>query len=171
MLPSFCGHHLDGSRRANSSAEVKLYKVKEQGWGWVWVFPEATQDWQSLASGPLHMLFPSHESPLPAHISGCPIPLPLLNLSSHIAFAVGLPWPHYFLFSFFGYPKAYGVPWPGIRSSCNCNFRHTCSNARSFNPLCQVRGQTCILVQRHCWSHCATAGTPWPHYFKISPHL
>ena len=37
----------------------------------------------------------------------------------------------------------------------------SCSNSKSFNPLCQARNQTCVLaLQTHCWSRCATAETP-----------
>ena len=54
----------------------------------------------------------------------------------------------------------------GSDLSQNCELCHSCSNARSFNPLCQAQARTCALVlQRHHWSHCATAGNPYLELF------
>ena len=44
----------------------------------------------------------------------------------------------------------------------HCSF----GNARSFNPLCQARNQTCIL--KHC--HCATAGSPVSIFKECCQH-
>ena len=59
---------------------------------------------------------------------------------------------------------AWHVEFPGEGSdpSHSCNLCYSCSNARSFNPLCQARDQTCVLVpQRHYGSHCTTVtGVP-----------
>ena len=64
-------------------------------------------------------------------------------------------------FFFFGCPMAYGVPRPGINLSRSCNLHHSCGNAGSFNPLSPAGDRTCILaLQRCCWSHCVTTGTP-----------
>ena len=61
----------------------------------------------------------------------------------------------------FGFPKAFGVPRPGIRSNLRCS----CGTTRSFNPLCQARDQTCILaLQRHHQYHCTTLGTLHLHF-------
>ena len=50
-----------------------------------------------------------------------------------------------------------------------CNLCYSCSNARSFNPLCRAGDGTCIPVLQSCHrSHCATAGTPlYPSLFTL----
>ena len=64
----------------------------------------------------------------------------------------------FFFFSFFRHPMAYEVPRPGDQIQVlHCS----CGNARSFNPLCLTKDQTCLLVQqRRFQSCCAIAGTP-----------
>ena len=52
------------------------------------------------------------------------------------------------------------LPW-AKDLSCSCNLHHSCSNARSFNPLCQASDRICILVlRRHYLSHCTTVRLP-----------
>ena len=52
-------------------------------------------------------------------------------------------------------------PGQGSNTSYSCDLHRSCSNARSFNPLCWAGDWTCILVLQRCrWSHCVTAGTP-----------
>ena len=54
-------------------------------------------------------------------------------------------------------PVAYGNSWPGTEFE----LYHSCSNARSFKPLCWAGDGTCVLMlQRHSQSYCATVGTP-----------
>ena len=81
-------------------------------------------------------------------------------ISSH-AFYLFLNVSFFFFFPIFGFPKAFGVPRPGIRSNLRCS----CGNTRSFNPLCQARDRTCILaLQRHHQYHCTTLGTLHLHF-------
>ena len=87
-----------------------------------------------------------------------------------------LPWPAYslgpmclcpnfpFLIFFFSFlatlPQMEFQSQGSDRSHC-CNLCSSCSSAGSFNPLCQAKDRTCLsALQRCCWSHCATAGTP-----------
>ena len=58
-------------------------------------------------------------------------------------------------------PTQWHMEFLGQGSDPHCS----CSNAGSFNPLCWTRDRTCIQVlQRHCRSCCATAGTPSQHF-------
>ena len=52
----------------------------------------------------------------------------------------GLVW-----FGFVAAPTAYGSSWAreGLNPSRSCDLHHSCSNARSFNPLCQAEDGTC----------------------------
>ena len=69
-------------------------------------------------------------------------------------------------FFFIGHPLEYGVPGQGLDLSHSCNLCCSCGNIRSFNPPCQTRNQTHILVLQRCLqSHFATAGTPDCCYF------
>ena len=77
-----------------------------------------------------------------------------------------LPLGHFFFF-FLDRLTAYGVgvPGPGTRQgsdpSHTGNVCHSCSNAGSFNLLCEVGDWTCVLMlQRWCQSLCTTGGTP-----------
>ena len=70
----------------------------------------------------------------------------------------------FFLFFFF-----LAAPWrmeflgQGSDLSHRYNLCRTCSNTRSFNPLCRAGDPTNILaLQRHCRSHDATVGTLVP---------
>ena len=67
----------------------------------------------------------------------------------------------YIFFSFLATPRH--IEFPDQRSdlSCSCNLCHSCGNTRSFNPLRWTGDQTFILgLQRCCWSHYTTVGTP-----------
>ena len=72
-------------------------------------------------------------------------------------------------FFFFGCPMAHGVPEQWSDLSQSCELWLSCGNIRSYNPLCLARARTCILVlQRHCWTHWATAGTPVSQFLSQS---
>ena len=61
-------------------------------------------------------------------------------------------WPLHSMWQFLG---------QGSLPSRLCHLCRTCGSTRCFNPRCWVRNWTCILaLQRHCQSHCTTAGTP-----------
>ena len=72
----------------------------------------------------------------------------------------------FFFFFFWPPPRHMEFPGQGSDLSCRCNL--CCSNTSSFNPLCQARDQTCVLVPpiplRHSgnsycslilWVHCS----------------
>ena len=60
----------------------------------------------------------------------------------------------------------------GSDLSRSCDLCHSFGSAGSFNPLCQARNLTCILaLQRHCWSHCTTTGTPRNYFCRFSVSL
>ena len=62
---------------------------------------------------------------------------------------------------------AYKVPRPGIRSKLQFSPKPQLQQCQIFNPLCQARDQPCIpVLPRHCWSHCATMGTPICRIFE-----
>ena len=68
----------------------------------------------------------------------------------------------FFFFSFFGYPVAYGISWPGIRSEQECShIPQPC--AIMPDPLTHSAGlgieSESLVQQRCCQSHCAAAGT------------
>ena len=70
----------------------------------------------------------------------------------------------FFFFSFFSFlacTMAYGVPGPGVNLSWSCNLYHSCSNVRSLTH-CPWPGieLSSLPLQRHCFSHCTTVGTP-----------
>ena len=53
----------------------------------------------------------------------------------------------------------------GLNSSRNCNLCHSCGNARSFNPLYQVRDRTHTSISTRAaivrfLTHCTTVGIP-----------
>ena len=60
------------------------------------------------------------------------------------------------LFFFLFWPPPWHVEFQGQGSDPS----HSYSNARSFNPLCWARDQTCVpVLQRHHQSHCTTSET------------
>ena len=62
-----------------------------------------------------------------------------------------------FLFCFLVVPWHIEFPDQGSDPSCSCNLCH----CWILHPLGWARDRTCIpALQRHCQSHCATAGTP-----------
>ena len=71
----------------------------------------------------------------------------------------------FYPFSFLAAPWHMEFPGQGSEPSHSCDPYCSYNNARSFNPLCQARDRTCILVlQRQCRTHCATVGTPWAFF-------
>ena len=75
-------------------------------------------------------------------------------------------WVFFFFFFFFFFWAAIchmALQGQGSDSSHSCDLRHSCGNARSFNPLRQARHwrDTRILaLERHQWSCCTIGGTP-----------
>ena len=66
----------------------------------------------------------------------------------------------FFLFFFFATPMDMEFLDQWLNLSFIGYLNCSCSHAGTFNPLCWPCDQTCILVlQRHHWSCCATAGT------------
>ena len=53
-------------------------------------------------------------------------------------------------FFFLATPEHMEFPGQGSDPSCSCDLHHSYGNARSFNPLCQSRDQTCVLVLQRC---------------------
>ena len=75
----------------------------------------------------------------------------------YIFYKEWLPWKKFLytmgFFFFFGLPKAYG-----IRSK---QPKLQLQQCQILNPLCWTGDQTFVLsLPSHCWSHCATVGTP-----------
>lgn len=66
---------------------------------------------------------------------------------------------HHFFFSFFGHPKAYGLPRLGIRSKPQKQHTPQLQQHQQhqiLNPLCQAWNQTCVPeLQRH-WQSTAS---------------
>ena len=74
----------------------------------------------------------------------------------------------FFSFLFFGFPMAYGVHWPGIRSQLQLQPMIQLQKHQILNPLCQAGNWTCFpALQRYSWSPCTTAGTICCIYFLI----
>ena len=64
-------------------------------------------------------------------------------------------------------------PGQGSSQSCGCNLYPSCGNARSFNPLCQAKDQTCASTATQVTAlgflmHCTTAGTPFFSFYLLS---
>ena len=76
-----------------------------------------------------------------------------------------------FCFVFLAAPKHMEFPSQGSDPSRSCDLYCSYGSARPFNPLGQAGALTCVLVlQRHSWSHCATAGTHvcllWKNFYS-----
>ena len=66
-----------------------------------------------------------------------------------------------FSLSFFGHPRAYGIPRAGIGSKLQLRPELQLWQCRILNPLCQAGDGTCVPELPRCHrSHCTTAGTP-----------
>ena len=66
-----------------------------------------------------------------------------------------------YVLSFLAALQQMEFPGQGWDQHCSFDLSHSCSNARSFNPLCQAKDRTFVPVFQRCHqSHCATAGTP-----------
>ena len=61
-----------------------------------------------------------------------------------------------------GHPTASGVAGLGIRSKLQLWPMPQLQQCWILNPLCQAGDWACMpVLQRHCWSCCATTGNPW----------
>ena len=100
------------------------------------------------------------------HAVGCSQRKPTFCL--HFPFTHTLFFFFFFFFSVLVTPRHIEFLRQVLDLSPSCNLHCSGSSAGSFKPLCQAGDWTCVQeLQRHHWSRCTTAGTP---YTSLSRH-